>query len=253
LKPPCVPSVDQIDPLKVYGWADGGPGGPAVAGNPLAGWTITPDGTFTSKATHRGPNPGHIVTAVQMASRPATLTNATPLTIAFPTGTRTIDSSFNIGLGAWYLSSRYYLDVAFINRFQKVLIDRPDLHIHLDFDKTAIDIPIIEYVVHRDTINPWPNESKDFTVVDFDGLTLTPLAAQKSPMNPAVNLRLYKNLDIHTADNSDGAKAFNGAATPGNVGANPISDTLPDWIIARMGNTGIDLPTFKTHPSANIW
>jgi hypothetical protein len=59
-------------------------------------------------------------------------------------------------------------------------------------------------------------------------------------------------LDIHMADNSDGAKAFKGAATPGNVGANPISDTLPDWIIARMGNTGIDLPTFKTHPSANI-
>jgi hypothetical protein len=70
-------------------------------------------------------------------------------------------------------------------------------------------------------------------------------------MNPAVNLRLYKNLDIHTADNSDGAKALDGAVIPGSIGANPISDTLPDWIIARMGKSGIDLPTFQTHPSAS--
>jgi hypothetical protein len=62
--------------------------------------------------------------------------------------------------------------------------------------------------------------------------------------------RLYKNLDIHTADNSAGAQALAGAALPGDVGANPISDTLPDWVIARMGNAGVDLPAFTTHPTA---
>jgi hypothetical protein len=104
--------------------------------------------------------------------------------------------------------------------------------------------------VHLDTANPWPDQSKDFTVVDLHGLTETPLAAQKSAMNPAVNLHLYKNVDIHTADNSAGAAAFGGSVLPGTLGANPISDTLPDWIIARMGKAGVDLPAFETHPSA---
>jgi hypothetical protein len=122
--------------------------------------------------------------------------------------------------------------------------------VHLDFDKTAIDIPIIEYTVHTETTNPWPALSKDFTVIDPHGLTETPLAARKSPMNPAMNLRLYNNLDIHTADNSAGAQALAGAALPRDVGANPISDTLPDWVIARMGKAGVDLPAFTTYPTA---
>ena len=251
MKPPCVPPVSQIDPKKIYGWLDGGVGGLAMAADPLEGWTVTPDGAFTAALDSRRSDPAHLLTAVQTFARPATQTNAVPLTIAFPTGSRTIDSSFNVGW-AWYASNRYHsVDVPFLNRFQKILIDRPDLHIHLDFDKTAVNLPIIEYVVHFDTTNPWPNQSKDFTVVDLHGLTETPLAAQKSPMNPVVNLRLYKNLDIHTADNSQGAAAFAGKVVPGNVGANPISDTLPDWIIARMGNAGVDLPTFDLHPSAS--
>jgi hypothetical protein len=250
MRPPCVPPTAQIDPAKVYGWVEGGPGGPGVGGNPLEGWTITSDGAFTAASADRGSNPARLLTAVQTFARPATLTNAVPLTIAFPTGSRTIDASFNLGW-AWYPSNRYHsLDVPFLNRFRTVLIDRPDLHIHLDFDKSAIDVPIIEYTVHLDTANPWPDQSKDFTVVDLHGLTETPLAAQKSAMNPAVNLHLYKNVDIHTADNSAGAAAFGGSVLPGTLGANPISDTLPDWIIARMGKAGVDLPAFETHPSA---
>ena len=76
------------------------------------------------------------------------------------------------------------------------------------------------------------------------------LAARKSPLNPATNMRFYKNLDIHSADNSNGAKALTGSAVPGDIGANPISDTLPDWIIARMGSGGVDLPAFESHPTA---
>ncbi len=249
MQPPCVPSPAQIDPSKVYGWLDGGPSGPATQGHPLQGWTIA-DGAFNATWTDRGPNPTHLLTVVQTFARPATRTNATPLTINFPTGRRTIDSGFNIGW-AWYASNRYHtIDVPFLSRFRKVRIDRPDLGVHLDFDKTAIDLPIIEYTVHLETANPWPALAKDFTVIDPRGLTETPLAARKSPMNPAMNMRLYKNLDIHTADNSNGAAALAGKALPGDVGANPISDTLPDWIIARMGKAGVDLPAFKTHPTA---
>jgi hypothetical protein len=252
MKPPCVPSIGQIDPSKIYGWLEGGPSGPAVGGDPLEGWTVTPDGAFTNATAGRGSDPARLHTAVETFARPATRSNAAPLTVAFPTGSRTLDSSFNLGW-AWYASNRYHsVDVPFLNRFQKVYIDRPDLHIHLDFDKSAIDLPILEYTVHLDTTNPWPNQAKDFTVVDLHGLTETPLAAEKSPMNPAMNLRLYKNLDIHTADNSRSDEALAGRLVPGDVGANPISDTLPDWVIARMGKQGVDLPAFETHPSADI-
>lgn len=255
MRPPCVPSIAQIDPNKVYGWLEGGPGGIAGGGSPLEGWSITPDGAYTNsyiagEATVRnGPDPTRLATAVQVFGRPATLTNAGPLTIAFPTGNRTIDSSFNVGW-AWYPSNRYVaIDLPFLNRFQRVLIQRPDLHIHLDFDKRAISIPIIEYTVHLGTLNPWPATSKDFTVVDSRGLTETMLAARRSPFNPAINMRLYKNVDIHSADNSAGPSALEGTALPGDSGANPISDTLPDWVIARMGKGGVDLPSFHTHSS----
>jgi hypothetical protein len=116
--------------------------------------------------------------------------------------------------------------------------------------KSTVDIPVIEYTVHVETTNPWPALANDFTVVDPRGLTETPLAARKSPLHPATNMRFYKNLDIHSADNSNGAKALAGLAVPGDIGANPISDTLPDWIIARMGQGGVDLPAFETHPTA---
>ena len=249
MQPPCVPSPRQIDPTRVYGWLDGGPSGPAVEVSPLQGWTIAA-GAFTAEWTGRRLAPTHLLTIVQTFARPATRTNALPLTINFPTGRRTIDSGFNLGW-AWYASNRYQaIDVPFLSQFRKVLLDRPDLGVHLDFDKTAIDIPIIEYTVHLETTNPWPAISNDFTVVDPRGLSETPLAARKSHMNPATNMRFYKNLDIHSADNSNGARALSGTALPGDIGANPISDTLPDWIISRMGQGGVDLPVFETHPTA---
>jgi hypothetical protein len=255
MRPPCVPSIEQIDPSRVYGWLEGGPGGVAANNNPLEGWSITPDGAYTNsyifgEATQRnGPDPTRLAAAVQVFGRPATLTNAVPLTIAFPTGSRTIDSSFNVGW-AWYPSNRYLaIDLPFLNRFRRVLVNRPDLHIHLDFDKRFVTIPIIEYTVHLGTKNPWPATVTDFTVVDPRGLTETPLAAKLSPFNPAINMRLYKNVDIHSADNSAGASALEGSVLPGSLGANPISDTLPDWVIARMGKGGVDLPSFTTHSS----
>ena len=124
MRPPCVPPTAQIDPAKVYGWVEGGPGGAGVDGNPLEGWTITSDGAFTAASADRGSNPARLLTAVQTFARPATLTNTTPLTIAFPTGSRTIDAGFNLGW-AWYPSNRYHsLDVPFLNRFPH-RADRP--------------------------------------------------------------------------------------------------------------------------------
>jgi hypothetical protein len=250
MQPPCVPAVAQIDPKKVYGWLDGGPGGAAAGGSPLEGWSVTPDGDYTAAWAYDRPDPARLETAVQTFARPATFTNAVPLTVAFPSGPRKIDSGFNLGW-AWYASNRYHgVDVPFINRFQKVYVDRPDLNIHLDFDKTAIDAPIIEFTVHLGTTNPWPDRVKDFTVVDLHGLTETPEAARKSPIDPRINLASYKNLDIHTADNSNGGEALDGSVVPGTVGANPISDVLPGWISARMGSTGVDLPSFQVHPTS---
>jgi hypothetical protein len=57
-----------------------------------------------------------------------------------------------------------------------------------------------------------------------------------------MNLRLYNNIDIHTADNS-----LAGKVTPGNVGANPIPETLVSWMLARTGRHGVQAPGFSTH------
>ncbi len=248
MQPPCIPTVARIDTSRVFDWLDGGPGGPAVTGHPFEGWTKTPAGQFDGSNVNGGPHPTSLTTAVQALARPSTRTNATPLTIDFPTGARTIDASFNVGWG-WYSSNRYHsVDIPFLNRFRKVYIDQPDLGIHLDFDKTAVDIPVIEYTVHLKTTNPF--DGKDFTVIEPDGLVIeTPLAAKRSPIDRRTTLRLYKNVDVHTASNAHGALALRGAIAPGDVGAQPIADTVVGWIVARSGKETIDLPTFPTHLS----
>jgi hypothetical protein len=164
-------------------------------------------------------------------------------------GIRTIDASFGVGWG-WYSSNRYHsVDIPFLNRFRKVLIDRPDLGIELDFDKTAVTIPVIEYTVHHGTTNPF--NGADFTAVEPGGIAIeTPLAAKRSPIDPATSLRLYKNVDIHTADNSKGSLVARGAIAPGDAGAQPIPDTVVGWILARSDRAGIDLPSLPaTHDS----
>jgi hypothetical protein len=248
MTPPCVPTVAQIDRTKVYDWLDGAPGGPGEAGSPFAGWTMTA-GAFDGSNVNAGSDPTSITTATESLARPATRTNLTPLTIPFVTGTRTIDASFGVGWG-WYSSNRYHsVDIPFLNRFRKVKIDRPDLGIELDFDKTAVDVPVIEYTVHHGTTNPF--DGADFTAVEPGGIAIeTALAAKRSPIDPATSLRLYKNVDIHTADDSKGPLAARGAIAPGDVGAQPIPDTVVGWILARSGGAGIDLPPMPaTHDS----
>ncbi len=248
MTPPCVPTVAQIDRTKVYDWLDGAPGGPAEGGSPLAGWTMTAGG-FDGSNVNGGPDPTSLTTAVESLARPATRTSLTPLTIPFAGGPRTIDASFGVGWG-WYSSNRYHsVDIPFLNRFRKVLIDRPDLNVHLDFDKTVVNVPVIEYTVHHGTTNPF--DGADFTAVEPGGIAIeTPLAAKKSPIDPATSLRLYKNVDIHTADNSKGPLVARGAIAPGDPGAQPIPDTVVGWILARSSRAGIDLPPLPvTHES----
>lgn len=244
--PPCVPPVSQIDTSKVYGWATGGVDGPGEAGNPLSGWTESSPGVFSSANVNAGPNPSNI-TLNEAGSMPGTRTNDHPITVRFPTsGKVTIDSSFKTDF-SWYLDNRYdNVDVPFINTYQKVDINRPDLGVHLDFDKSGVNIPVIEYVVHLGTTNPWPKVT-DFSVVAPDAVTQTAQAAQRSPLNKSMNLRLYNNIDIHTADNSLGTAALRGTVTPGDVGANPIPDTLVSWLMARAGRHGVSVPQFSTH------
>ncbi len=201
MQPPCVPSVEQINANHVYDWVSGGPGQPGRSASPLEGWTKNPQGQFDGSNVNGAPDDTNMTTAIEALARPATRTNLTPLTIAFPTGTRTIDASFDVGWG-WYSSNRYHsIDIPFINRFRKVLVDRPDLGIHLDFDKTVVDIPVIEYTVHAGTTNPFGG--KDFTAIEPGGIAIeTPLAAKRSPIPPATSLHLYKNIDVHLAANS---------------------------------------------------
>jgi len=227
---PCVPSTAQIDPNRVYDWVSGGPGQPGEHASPLEGWTKNSQGHFDGANVNGGPDNTNMTTAIQALSRPATRTNLTPLTIAFPTGTRTIDAGFGVGWG-WYSSNRYHsIDIPFLNRFRKVLVDRPDLGIHLDVDKTVVDIPVIEYTVHAGTTNPF--NGRDFTAVEPGGIAIeTPLAAKRSPIPPATSLQLYKNIDVHLTENS------------------VIAATVIDWIAARSGKDTVSIPTFPTHVS----
>ena len=172
-----------------------------------------------------------------------------PLTIDFPTGQRPIDASFGYFF-AWYASNRYRtIDIPFLDKYRKISINRPDLGIHLDFDKTRINIPVMEYTVHANTTNLFGG--KDVTVVEQGGLAMeTPLARNLNPINPAVTLRLYNNLDIHTADNSRGALVAQGKLSPGDVGAHAISNTVcPGSSRARLRPRSI-FPDFRLRTSA---
>ncbi len=249
LTPPCVPSAALVDTSKIYGWLNGGEGGAGEFDGPLAGWTRDSAGAYDGSRANHGPDPTSIVTAAEVFGLPSTRTNLEPLTIDFPTGRRTIDASFGYGF-AWYTSNRYYgVDIPFIDRFRKVLVDRPELGIHLDFDKTAVKIPVIEYTLRHNTTNPFGG--KDFTVVESGGIAeQTPLAAKLSPMNPAITTRLYNNMDYHLAGNGRYAAVASGKLAPGEVGADPVADTVVDWILARSGKTPFALPAFPaTHVS----
>lgn len=230
MSPPCVPAVAQIDPSKVYDWVSGGFGQPGYRGNPLEGWTINAQGHFDGSNVNGGPDPTNMTTLIEALARPATRTNLTPLSIPFATGRKTIDASFAVGWG-WYSSNRYHsVDIPLVMRFRKVLIDRPDLGIHLDFDKTAVDIPVIEYTVHSGTTNPF--NGKDFTAVEPGGIAIeTPLAARLSPIPPDTSLRLYKNIDVHLTER------------------NVIARTVVDWVLARSGKDQVDVPAFPTRVS----
>jgi hypothetical protein len=214
----------------VYDWVSGGPGQAGERANPLEGWTKNPRGGYNGANVNGLPDGTTMSVVIAALARPATRTNLTPLAIPFPTGTRTIDASFGVGWG-WYSSNRYHgIDIPFINRFRKVLIDRPDLGIHLDFDKTHVDIPVIEYTVHAGTTNPF--DGTDFTAVEPGGIAIeTPLAARRSSIPPATSLGRYKNIDVHlTSDNV-------------------IAETVVAWIVARSGKDQVDVPTFSTRVS----
>lgn len=243
MMPPCVPALSQIDPRRVYDWIDGGPGG--AEPSPLNGWTRNASG-FTDAFVNPLEEPTKNSTWIQANYIGPSRTNVRPVTIDFPvSGPVEIDSG-EANAWLWYLNNQYNDELSFVSRFKRILIDRDDVNLHIDIDKRPINIPVITYVrIIGNPQNPFPNVY-DFTAITPTGVRQTPLAFARSPIEAAVNTRLYGHTDLATADNSKGHLTLNREVTPGDNGANVVSTTLVDWIIARTrGQTKVQLPSFR--------
>lgn len=245
LVPPCVPPISQIDPNRVYDWLDGGPGNPGAAGDPLCGWTVL-GGVFTNMYVIPGEKPTSFTDVFESTyNNLAYRTNVHPVTIDFPISGKVRIHAFPSDSYAWYVNNRFQsIDMTFIGRFQKVLIQRDDLmNVHIDVDKTAVTgIPLISYVSGYQTapvLNPFGPGVDDFTVVNRTGTAQTPKALTVGPMDPRVRSELYKNGDFYYADNS-----LAGQVVPGENGANVVSASLMDWLIPRMGHSEFKVPDF---------
>lgn len=197
----CVPSATQIDPNKVYGWIEGGGNGGV------------PD--EVGKARLFGNS------LLYAPSR----TNVRPVTVDFAvSGKRTIYAG-DMNAATWYPSIRYDSDMSFLSSPRR--IDIHEQGVDLDIDKTLVNVPFYIARQSPDTTNPFPLVT-DFTNINRTGVTQTPEAAARSPIDPAVNVALYRHTDFVSADDS-----LAGQVTPGQPGASAISNTLIDWILAR--------------------
>jgi hypothetical protein len=202
--PRCMPTPEQLDPTKVYGWLEGGGVGQVPSRvNKAQLW-------FNSLAY--SPSRSNI--------KPVAVTLAAG-------GTRTIDAS-QMAPYNWYQSSRYDSDMQWLGQFRAISVEENG--VRFDIDKGAIAaIPV--YVAHRtanDALqNPFPLV-KDFTEINRNSVFQTDEAKAITPFDPKINVALYFHTDFVSADDS-----LAGQVTPGRPGASAVADTLLDWLLAR--------------------
>jgi hypothetical protein len=196
----CLPHPAQVDTGKVYGWLEGGGGG-AVA-------------TEVGKAR---------LYAESLAYSPSR-TNVRPVTVDFPlSGKRKIDAAY-MNPATWYPSNRYDSDMSFVGGFQTLQLNADG--VWFDIDKRSITTPVY---VSRQSIastNPFPLVT-DFTEVNRSGTTQSETAAATSPIDPTINVSLYKHTDFVSADDSQPQ------LKPGTPGSSSVAATLVDWVLAR--------------------
>jgi hypothetical protein len=197
----CIPSPAQIDPNKVYDWIEGGGNGGVT--------------NEVGKARLFGNS------LLYAPSR----TNVRPVTVDFAvSGKRTIYAG-DMNAANWYPSNRYDNDMGFVSTFRKLSIHESG--VNLDVDKTLVNVPFYIARQNPDPTNPFPLVT-DFTNINRTGVTQSPVAAALTPINPAINISLYKHTDFVSADDS-----LAGQVTPGQPGANALSNTVIDWVLAR--------------------
>ena len=226
-RPPCPPSRQMIEPQKVYDWLDGGGGGEAGADGPLNGWSFGPDG-WSDRFLQPGPNPSKALAYMLQNGFAPTRTNVEPVNLRLDdSGRVTLDARVLNGL-TWYQSRRYDLDLRFLGQFRSIGIDRAGVRHQID--KSGISAPV--YVAARqERENPFAAVT-DYTAIGPQGLTQSDAARAKGPFDTTLSTRLYGHSDFLTADDS-----LADSVKPGEPGANVVSATLVDWVLARSSGT----------------
>jgi len=212
--PPCIPSPEQVDPTRVYGWLEGGGGGQAA--NRVGRAQLWLDSLSFAPAR----------------------TNIRPVAADFSaSGRRTIDSGYMIAIN-WYPSERYENDIRLTGQFRTLKIDQSG--VSFDIDKSAIaGIPV--YVARQASStgisNPFPGVT-DFTEINKKGTFQTDEARRVSPFDPEINAALYYHSDFISADDSQA-----GRVRPGEPGGAVVADTLIDWLLKRsVGRADVPIP-----------
>lgn len=202
--PPCVPTAEQLDPKKIYGWREGGGNGQVA--NRVGKAQLWMDALGYAPA--RG--------------------NIKPVTVNFAvSGKRTIDASQQIAFN-WYASERYEGDMRFVGQYRTFKLQEKG--VNLDVDKAAIEnIPV--YVARQSQAanlnNPFP-KVVDFTELNKKGTFQTDAARQITPFDSGINVALYFHTDFVSADDS-----LEGKGRPGEPGVSAVSNTLIDWVLKR--------------------
>jgi hypothetical protein len=217
----------MIDPERIYDWLDGGGGGPAGDDGPFNGWSFGPAG-WSDRLLQPGPNPSKVVAYMLQSGFAPTRTNIEPLSVRLEgAGRVNLDARVLNGL-TWYQSRRYDLDLRFLGGSAQIEIDRAGVRHQID--KRAIASPVF-VAARQDRENPVPAVT-DYTAIGPQGLSQTSPARAKSPFDETLSTRLYGHSDFLTADDSRA-----GEVKPGEPGANLVSATLVDWLLARSSGT----------------
>lgn len=207
LKQPGLP-WSELSPNKLYTWLSGGSGEPGgesddgpLNGYPLQNWVPTP------------PNPS-------------------PTRVADAALVRFFNSSTG---DLWYSSNRYHADLARARTF-----DAPEVHVTA---RSRIDIPLIVYARGGVTlagaagapdVEGFARRTKigDWTFVDERGVHSSAPARLRTELPEGTNTRLYNHSDFLRAENSRAGKV-----APGMVGANVVTNTALQWLLARATGT----------------
>lgn len=214
--PPCVPSVEQLDPEKVYGWVEGGGKGGAA--------------TKAGKA---------LLWLNSQAYSPAR-SNIKSITFEFAKSGRKMLDASNMVASNWYPSERYDSDMQFWGRFKTIKVSAQG--VSMDIDKAAITkIPV--YVARQSPAstfgNPFPLVT-DFTEVNKSGTHQTAEAAALTPFDKSINSALYFHTDYVSVDDS-----LAGQVSPGQPGSSAVANTLIEWVLKRSAGTS-KVPTPKS-------